>query len=218
MVTPYHLLAAILDDTETREAIVQAAGSIPELSRVASSGLQRVSSPSVWERLVAALERPPLVESSSFRSALHRAWVRVRSASQAEVGVVDVLIALFRDAEIGPGMKQSGFSRRALLRYHCHGLRALAESESALPAAAQSEVLVFNDHYTEMETVVRILEKAFDMRPAAAFKAMMRVHHEGLVPIGPFPTDEAARRMQIADRMAEAKEAPLRLELRAARA
>jgi ATP-dependent Clp protease adaptor protein ClpS len=143
--------------------------------------------------------------------------VQVRRASQVEVGVVDVLAALFRDAKISAGMRQSGLSRRALLRYHCHGLRPIAESRSALPAAPQAEVVIFNDHYTEMETVVRILEKAFDMKPTAAFKVMMRVHHEGQASIGPFSTDEADRRMQAADRMAEADEVPLRLQLKAAR-
>jgi ATP-dependent Clp protease adapter protein ClpS len=212
-VSPYHLLAAILDDSGTREAIEHAGGSLAQLMAFASSGLQQVDRPSVWERLVAALERPPIVESSAFRSVLHAAWVQVRRASQREVGPIDVLVAFFRDSSLGAGMKQSGLTRLALLRYHCHGLAASADSKPPAPAWAQCKVVVFNDHYTEMETVVRILEKAFDMKPTQAFKTMLQVHHDGQMVLGPFSTDEAVRRMVVAIGMAEAEEAPLRLQL-----
>src|SRR5512143_1369373 len=110
-VTAHHLLAALLEDPGVREVIEGAGGSLPRLIAVADSGLREVGPPSLWERLVAAIERPSLVESSGPRGVLHVAWLKVRHASQSEVGTVDVLAALFREASVSPGIAQAGLTR-----------------------------------------------------------------------------------------------------------
>jgi ATP-dependent Clp protease adapter protein ClpS len=80
---------------------------------------------------------------------------------------------------------------------------------------ARCEVVIFNDHYTEMTLVIRILKKAFDMGDTRAFQTMMRVHLEGSAAAGPYSGDVAVAKLQLAAQMAVAEDAPLRLELRA---
>jgi ATP-dependent Clp protease adapter protein ClpS len=61
------------------------------------------------------------------------------------------------------------------------------------------------------------IEKAFDMKPAQAFKTMMSVHRSGQSSVGPYAAEEAARRIGLANQIAAKAGAPLRLELRAVR-
>jgi ATP-dependent Clp protease adaptor protein ClpS len=205
----------MLDDAATREAIERAGGSLTRLSALVSAELLHVSDPSLWERLVSALVRSPVVEAFSFRRTLRAASRHIRRVSYPEVGVIDALVAVFQQRAAGVALRESGLSRFSLLRYHCHRLVASAQSDGEVPPAATCEVVIFNDHYTEMETVVRVLEEAFNMPAGQAFKTMLRVHTNGKAVIGSYPGDEAVQRLRLANQMAATKEAPLRVQLQA---
>jgi ATP-dependent Clp protease adapter protein ClpS len=218
-VTVYHLLAALLEDGAIQETIRQAGGSPERLKTVTAEHLQHVDAPSTWERFTSALTgRHDVVEASSFRRAFSVASDHIRTAGRSHVDVVDALVALFRleDRELTGVLTVSGLSRLAILRYHCHGLPASIQSTAEVAPAARCEVVIFNDHYTEMALVVRILKKAFDMGANQAFRTMMRVHVEGSATAGPYSGDVAVTKLQLAAQMAAADDAPLRLELRAA--
>jgi ATP-dependent Clp protease adapter protein ClpS len=215
-VTVYHLLAAILADPAAQELIAQSGGSASKLSTLASEKLQHVEEPSFWEGVVSRLIGPAgIAEAPSFRRPIGWASRQMRRASKTDVGVGDILAALFRDLEMADMMRESGLTRLAVLRYHCHGLRPSGQGDPEMLLAGQCEVVILNDDYTEMHTVIQILERAFDMKPARAFRTMMKVHATGLGAVGPYPADEAARRMRWANQMAAAAESPLRLQARA---
>lgn len=211
MVTAHHLLAAVLEEAEGREAAEGAGASVSRLLAVAQSGTDPVIAPTLAERVLSW--GSGMVASHGCRRALSTASAHMRRASQPEVGTVDVLAALCRDAKIGPGLRDAGLSRLALLRYHCHGSTAGA---AEAPQSAECVVVIHNDHYTEMDSVVRILREAFEMTPSEAFQVMLKVHIDGKRALQPLPTSEAVRRVSTAYRMAEAIEAPLRLTLEAA--
>lgn len=214
-VTASHLLAALLDEPSVKEAVERAGGSPARLADLVAAQLLHVSGPSLVERVVSRLAgHPEVVESRSFRRVLGAASRHIRRASLAEVGVVDVLVASFADSDAATLMRDAGLSHLPLLRYHCHGLPATGQPNSELPQAVQCDVVILNDDYTEMATVVEILRRVFGMDGWSAYKTMRLVHRQGSAIAGRYPREDALQLVGIATGMAEAAGAPLRVVMR----
>jgi ATP-dependent Clp protease adaptor protein ClpS len=70
-------------------------------------------------------------------------------------------------------------------------------------------VVMFNDDYTPMEFVVRILRTVFGMDDASATRTMMQIHHEGRSICGRYPRDIAETKVAEVVRMARSQGYPL---------
>jgi ATP-dependent Clp protease adaptor protein ClpS len=80
------------------------------------------------------------------------------------------------------------------------------------------EVMVVNDDFTTMNTVIRIFETALGLRPSAAFRLMLTVHRQGRASVGVFPR---ARAIEVAEQIMELagqRGEPLKAHLSAAAA
>ena len=71
------------------------------------------------------------------------------------------------------------------------------------------QVVMFNDDYTPMEFVVRILKQVFGMDDVSATRTMMQVHHEGRSMCGRYPRDIAETKVAEVVRMARSLGYPL---------
>src|SRR5262249_35922809 len=82
-----------------------------------------------------------------------------------------------------------------------------------VPEGESLELVLWNDDYTTMETVVRILGTVLAFDGPRAYRTMLAVHREGSSCIGRYERDEAIRLARAATTMAEAEGAPLRVVL-----
>jgi len=72
------------------------------------------------------------------------------------------------------------------------------------------KVLLYNDDYTPMEFVVRILESIFDKGPSAATQIMLQVHNTGMGVAGVYVLEVAETKLAAVHRTAERQGFPLR--------
>ncbi len=72
------------------------------------------------------------------------------------------------------------------------------------------KVLLYNDDYTPMEFVVRILESVFGKGPSAATQIMLQVHNAGLGVAGVYVLEVAETKLAAVHRVAERQGFPLR--------
>ncbi len=72
------------------------------------------------------------------------------------------------------------------------------------------KVLLYNDDYTPMEFVVKILESIFGKGPSAATQIMLQVHNAGLGVAGVYVLEVAETKLAAVHRMAERQGYPLR--------
>ena len=74
------------------------------------------------------------------------------------------------------------------------------------------KVTIYNDDFTTMEFVVRVLTQVFRKDEASANKLMLKVHNEGQAVIGIYTLDIAMTRVEKVRKMAREEGFPLRLE------
>ena len=73
------------------------------------------------------------------------------------------------------------------------------------------KVIIYNDDFTPMEFVVKILIEVFFKSHAEAESLMLRVHHSDKAVVGIYTYDIAVSKVQKATRMARDEGFPLRL-------
>lgn len=73
------------------------------------------------------------------------------------------------------------------------------------------KVIIYNDDFTTMEFVVRILTTVFFKSPAEAETLMLQVHQSHSAVVGIYTYDIATSKVQKATRMAREEGFPLRL-------
>jgi len=88
------------------------------------------------------------------------------------------------------------------------GLATQERKKTARPD--KFKVLLYNDDYTPMEFVVKILEQLFGKGPAAATQIMLQIHKSGLGVAGVFVLEVAETKVAAVHRMAEQRGYPLR--------
>jgi ATP-dependent Clp protease adaptor protein ClpS len=138
------------------------------------------------------------------------------------VSAADVLVALFRSRseELETVLRTGSLSRLSLLRYLAHGNSGQQTASLVTVPDAEAEaleVVILNDHYTQMETVIDMLVRAFHMSQLMAFRTMLTVHQQGRAAIGPYARDSALEMIHAARRIVEDKEEPLMLTVQPAR-
>ena len=72
------------------------------------------------------------------------------------------------------------------------------------------KVLLYNDDYTPMEFVVRILESIFGKGPSAATQIMLQIHNTGLGVAGVYTLEVAETKVAVVHGAAEQRGYPLR--------
>lgn len=75
------------------------------------------------------------------------------------------------------------------------------------------KVIIYNDDFTTMEFVVRILTTIFHKSPVEAETLMMQVHKSKTAVVGIYTYDIAQSKVQKATRMARNEGFPLRLSV-----
>jgi ATP-dependent Clp protease adaptor protein ClpS len=72
------------------------------------------------------------------------------------------------------------------------------------------KVVLYNDDYTPMEFVVRLLESIFGKSPAESNQLMLRIHRSGSGVAGVYVLEVAETKVATVHRMAEERGYPLR--------
>jgi ATP-dependent Clp protease adaptor protein ClpS len=73
------------------------------------------------------------------------------------------------------------------------------------------KVTIYNDDFTTMEFVVKILKEVFFKSEAEAEALMLKVHHSDKAVVGIYSYDVAVSKVNKALKMARAEDFPLRL-------
>jgi ATP-dependent Clp protease adapter protein ClpS len=151
---------------------------------------------------------------AEFRRPIAFAAIQRLSSSKTEVRSADVFVAGFASSNprLVSLLEGAGVSRLRLLRWLC-GDQAQG-LEPAWPDGELLDVVLLNDDYTTMATVVKLLKAVFGLDDLRAYRTMMTVHREGSASVGRYPRDEAAGLVRTAVEMAEVDDAPLRIVLR----
>ncbi len=74
------------------------------------------------------------------------------------------------------------------------------------------KVIIYNDDFTTMEFVVKVLKLVFFKKAEEAESLMLKVHHVGQAVVGVYSYDVAVSKVQRATQMAREEGYPLRLE------
>ena len=129
IITVEHLLFALLDDIETRRAIVSCGGDINALKKLLANYLQNEI-----PLLVEGSEREPQ-PGLGFQRVLQRAIMHVQSSGKKEVKGANVLVAVFSEKESHAVyfLSQQEISRFDVVNYIAHGITKIPGGER-LPA------------------------------------------------------------------------------------
>ncbi|MDA7995524.1 MAG: ATP-dependent Clp protease ATP-binding subunit ClpA [Gammaproteobacteria bacterium] len=117
IITVEHLLYALLDDRETRRAIISCGGDVPALKKLLADYLQSEIPP------LAGADREPQ-PGIGFRRVLQRAILHVQSSGKKEVRGANVLIAVFSEKESHAVyfLSRQEISRYDVVNYVAHGI------------------------------------------------------------------------------------------------
>jgi len=132
--TVEHLLLAILDTPRVREVLRACGADLARLRQELKEHIEQ-STPRVSEGLEREVQ-PTL----GFQRVLQRAVYHVQSSSRKEVGVADVLVAIFSEKQSHAVflLNRRHVTRLDVVNYIAHGLSKLAEEKSAdEPSAAE---------------------------------------------------------------------------------
>lgn len=201
----FDLFTALLDTPDVRALVGDVGGD----AQVLASDLQ--SAADVRPKM-GPLARWWFARPAAFRRPIVIAERRMRGRRQ--IGPAEVFAAGFDagDRDLQAVLKRAGLSRSRVLRWLCGGRQA--DVQDAAPEGDSLELVILNDDYTTMETVIRILGTVLAFDRLRAYRTMLAVHHQGSSCIGRYERAEAIRLARAATTMAEAEGAPLRVVLR----
>jgi ATP-dependent Clp protease adaptor protein ClpS len=87
----------------------------------------------------------------------------------------------------------------------------LERSHTGVKEPRRFKVIIFNDDFTTMDFVVKILHEVFFKQQAEAEQLMMKVHQTGQAVVGIYTYDIAKSKVMKATEMARSNNFPLRL-------
>jgi ATP-dependent Clp protease adapter protein ClpS len=205
----YDLFAALIEVPEVHLMIHRTGGNADVLASELESAAASVAEPGLLERLAWRLG-----SDAPFHRVVDLASRRRVAAAKDDVRAADVFAAGFDagDQRLVTALEAAGLSRLTILRWLCDP----EASPVAIPDGHSLDVLILNDDFTSMDTVVRMLTGTFGLEQQGAMATMLAVHHQGRGLVGRFEREEAIRRARAGTAMAEAEGSPLRIVLSAA--
>jgi ATP-dependent Clp protease adaptor protein ClpS len=84
------------------------------------------------------------------------------------------------------------------------------KTRSRVARPPRFKVVLYNDDYTPMEFVVRLLESVFAKSPAESNQLMLRIHRSGSGVAGVYVLEVAETKVAMVHRLAEERGHPLR--------
>ncbi|HEY8881663.1 MAG TPA: ATP-dependent Clp protease adaptor ClpS [Roseateles sp.] len=197
------------------------------LSNSAASAEAKPTEPKASPEVERALERAiVLVQSTRGRVGMagrfgRAAWQAVARGLaflnmpfRGAVNGADMLVAVFaeKDSPAVQALQHHGATRLDLTRYLAHGISKRDPAEPpALQGQANSDanVVLFNDDFTPMEFVVKVLQEHFALDLESAARVMLKVHREGCAVCGRFAADVAVAKVERVRAAAREEEHPL---------
>lgn len=182
-ITVGHLLLALLDDPSSAE-VLRACGADLDALRA---------------DLVGDVAKTPTVPSDrevdtqpthGFQAVLQRAILKGQATGK-EVSGRDLLVALFgeKDSDGVRVLERHGVGRLAVVSYIAHGAVGKAHPKD-LGNATRVQVVLYNDDYTPMAFVVRVLQEFFGMDAEDAKETMLEVHRDGAAVCGLYARED----------------------------
>jgi ATP-dependent Clp protease ATP-binding subunit ClpA len=182
-VTVEHLLLALLDNPTAAEVLGACGANVDELRK---NLVQHVA------------EQTPLIPAGrevnseptlGFQRVVQRAIVQVRASGKNEVTGANVLVAIFgeKDSHAVYFLQQQGIARLHVVNYLAHGVMKVPQPDAGTSAGADVsdvQVVIYNDDYTPMEFIVRVLQGFFAMNREDAAETMLEMYRDGAVVCG----------------------------------
>lgn len=116
--------------------------------------------------------------------------MKVQTAGKEASGP-DLLVALFgeKDSHAVRVLERHGVGRLGVVSYIAHGAMGKAHPKD-LGDATEIQVVLYNDDYTTMEFVVRVLQEFFGMDAEDAKETMLEIHREGAAVCGLYARED----------------------------
>jgi ATP-dependent Clp protease ATP-binding subunit ClpA len=202
--------------TIVRDNTPVAAGTAP-VNPQASTEFQRVIQRAI---ILVDATRGRVATSTGIRRAIWRVTVRILAAfgtfiGRGTVDGADALVAIFFEKEslAVKELRRYGVTRFEVTNYIAHGVRRSDPPEQQAIREGfrgDANVVLFNDNFTPMEFVVKVLREHFDLSLDAAVPIMLRIHREGRAVCGRFVASVATEKVELVRAAARAEEHPLR--------
>jgi ATP-dependent Clp protease ATP-binding subunit ClpA len=192
-VTVEHLLLALLENPVAAE-VLHACGANMDVLRSA------LTEHIIGQTPVIAPDREVDTQQTlGFQRVLQRAILHVLSSKKKEVASTNVLVAMFgeKDSHAVYFLQQQGVTRLNVVTYVSHRV----VPESAKPAQIESDssevqVVLYNDEYTPMEFLARVLQEFFAMSKEDAAEAMLEIYRDGKAVCGLYSREDGKMLVQ----------------------
>lgn len=184
LITVEHLLLALLG-SQAVASVLRACGADAVALRGALTGHVNKTSQAPADR---DFDTQPTL---AFQRVIQRAILKVQSSGNKEVGSADVLLAIVAEqtSQAAELLKQHAVTYQAVLGSVVPGPAGKPEAKD-LGDATELQVVLYNDDYTPMEFVVRVLQEFFGMDAENAKEAMLEVHREGVAVCGLYSRED----------------------------
>ena len=127
----------------------------------------------------------------AFQRVIQRAILKVQSSGKKEVGSVNVLLAICAEQKSHAAelLKQHAVTYQAVLGSVVPGVAGKPQPKD-LGDATEVQVALYNDEYTPMEFVKKVLQEFFGMDAEDATETMLEVHRQGVAVCGLYSRED----------------------------
>jgi ATP-dependent Clp protease ATP-binding subunit ClpA len=187
-VTVEHLLLALLHNATAAEVLRACGANMDELGKNLAQHVAEQTP------LIAAGREVNSQPTLGFQRVIQRAIVHVQSAGKKEVTGANVLVAIFgeKDSHAVYFLQQQGIVRLDVVKHLSHGATKMPQPDPGTSEATEAsdvQVVIYNDDYTPMEFLVRVLQKFFGMKREDAAETMLEIYRDGAAVCGLYSRD-----------------------------
>src|SRR5918992_5190397 len=182
-ITVEHLLLALLDNPTAAEVLRACGANMDELRKNLTQHITEQTPRIAADREVDT--QPTL----GFQRVIQRAILHVQSSGKKEVTGANVLVAIFgeKDSHAVYFLQQQGIARLDVITYLSHGVTKTPPADSSTSEVADTadvQVVIYNDDYTPMEFLARVLQRFFAMSREDAAETMLELYRDGTAVCG----------------------------------
>src|ERR671914_2909557 len=181
-ITVEHLLLALLDNPSASEVLRACAADIDDLRKLLSDFVTEHTP-------ILAGDDVDTQPTLGFQRVIQRAILHVQSSGKKEVTGANVLVAIFgeKDSHAVYFLQQQGIARLDVITYLSHGVTKTPPADSSTSEVADTadvQVVIYNDDYTPMEFLARVLQRFFAMSREDAAETMLELYRDGTAVCG----------------------------------